>query len=138
VALTISQLAHAGGVGVETVRFYQRKGLLHDPRPASTGGAKGQRHYGEEDVRRLRFVRAAKDAGFILDEIAELLGLDASDDRARARAMAQARIAHLDEEIARLERARDALHKLARECAGSDTGPCPIIAAFEEGECCLI
>ncbi|MFD2136218.1 MerR family DNA-binding protein [Novosphingobium resinovorum] len=84
-------------------------------------------------MRRLRFVRAAKDAGFILDEIAELLGLDASDDRARARAMAQARIAHLDEEIARLERARDALHKLARECAGSDTGPCPIIAAFEEG-----
>lgn len=135
-ALTISQLARAGGVGVETVRFYQRKGLLHDPRPASSGSTKGQRHYGQEDVRRLHFVRAAKDAGFILDEIAELLRLDASDDRLRAREMAEARISHLDEEIARLERARNSLRKLARECAGSAAGPCPIIAAFEDRECC--
>ncbi|PNU06145.1 MerR family transcriptional regulator [Novosphingobium guangzhouense] len=134
--LTISELARAGGVGVETVRFYQRKGLVHDPRPASIGGAKGRRHYGDEDVRRLRFVRAAKDAGFILDEITELLGLDASDDRVRARAMAEARITHLDEEIARLDRARNSLRRLASECAGSDTGPCPIIAAFEDSECC--
>lgn len=133
--LTISELARAGGVGVETVRFYQRKGLLHDPQPAKSGAAKGQRHYGEEDVRRLRFVRAAKDAGFILDEIAELLGLHASDDRVRARAMAEARLAHLDEEIARLDRARVSLRRLARECAGGEAGPCPIIAAFEDGEC---
>lgn len=133
-ALTISELARAGGVGVETVRFYQRRGLLHDPQPSRSGGSRGQRHYGEDDVRRLRFVRAAKDAGFILDEIAELLDLDASEDRARARTMAAARIAHLDAEIARLEQARTSLRRLAKECAGGKTGPCPIIAAFEEGE----
>lgn len=133
-ALTISELARAGGVGVETVRFYQRRGLLHDPQPSRSGGSRGQRHYGEDDVRRLRFVRAAKYAGFILDEIAELLDLDASEDRARARTMAAARIAHLDAEIARLEQARTSLRRLAKECAGGKTGPCPIIAAFEEGE----
>lgn len=133
-ALTISELARAGGVGVETVRFYQRKGLLHDPQPSRSAVSRGQRHYGEDDVRRLRFVRAAKYAGFILDEIAELLDLDASEDRARARTMAAARIAHLDAEIARLEQARTSLRRLAKECAGGKTGPCPIIAAFEEGE----
>jgi len=134
-ALTISELARSGGVGVETVRFYQRKGLLHDPRPGDTGGAKGRRHYGEEDVRRLSFIRSAKAAGFILDEIAELLGLDASDDRPRAREMAEARLAHLDAEIAQLERARRSLRRLAGECAGGGAGPCPIIEAFEEGGC---
>ncbi|AXB76757.1 MerR family transcriptional regulator [Novosphingobium sp. P6W] len=131
-ALTISELARSGGVGVETVRFYQRKGLLRDPRPGGVGGAKGQRHYADEDVRRLGFIRSAKAAGFILDEIAELLGLDASDDRARAREMAEARLAHLDSEIAALERARQSLRRLAGECAGSKAGPCPIIEAFEE------
>lgn len=131
-ALTISELARSGGVGVETVRFYQRKGLLRDPRPGGVGGAEGQRHYSDEDVRRLGFIRSAKTAGFILDEIAELLGLDASDDRARAREMAETRLAHLDSEIAALERARQSLRRLAGECAGSNAGPCPIIEAFEE------
>lgn len=134
-SLTISELARSGGVGVETVRFYQRRGLLHDPRPGA-GAGRGQRHYGQDDVRRLRFIRSAKDAGFILDEIAELLGLDASDDRARARTMAETRLARLDEEIAQLERARASLRRLAHECAGGGAGPCPIIAAFEDGECC--
>lgn len=133
-ALTISELARSGGVGVETVRFYQRKGLLHDPRPGGAGG--GRRHYGEQDIRRLGFIRAAKSAGFILDEIAELLSLDASDDRARARQMAEARLEHLDREIAELERARQALRRLASECAGGRAGPCPIIEAFEEDRTC--
>ena len=135
-ALTISELARSGGVGVETVRFYQRKGLLHDPRPAATGGAKGQRHYGEEDVRRLRFIRSAKAAGFILDEIAELISLDHTGDRPRAREMAQVRLAALDREIAQLETARQSLRRLARECAGSDVGPCPILESFEETGLC--
>ncbi|MPS69215.1 MerR family transcriptional regulator [Novosphingobium aerophilum] len=131
-ALTISELARSSGVGVETVRFYQRKGLLFDPRPAATGGVSGQRHYGEEDVKRLRFIRSAKAAGFILDEIAELISLDHTGDRPRAREMAQARLVHLDQEIAQLEGARQSLRKLARECAGSDIGPCPILEAFED------
>lgn len=129
-ALTISELAKGAGVGVETVRFYQRKGLLDDPRP-SRSGRTGQRHYGADDLRRLRFIRSAQGAGFTLAEIAELLALDASNDRPRARAMAKARLEMLDQEVARLEAARQSLRRLARECAKGDAGPCPIIAAFE-------
>lgn len=126
-ALRISELAKAGGVGVETVRFYQRKGLLAAPEGVATAG----RHYGSDDVRRLRFVRSAQEAGFTLREIGELLDLDRSNDRPRAREMARARIADLDAKIATMSEARDKLTRLARECAGSQTGPCPIIASFE-------
>lgn len=129
-ALTISQLAHSAGVGVETVRYYQRRGLLPDPKPAQFGGAPGRRHYGDEDLRKLRFIRSAQRAGFTLDEIAELMALDRTGDRARAREMAGARIAELDARIAELETARKALSKLAMECAAGGKGPCPIIEAF--------
>ena len=94
--LTISELAGSAGVGVETVRFYQRKGLLFDPRPGTSARRSGQRHYGDEDVSRLRFIRSAQTAGFTLEEIRELLQLDRSEDRARVRAMAKARIAAFD------------------------------------------
>lgn len=130
-AMTISQLARSAGVGVETVRYYQRRGLLPDPRPQKTG-AGGIRHYGPHEGRRLRFIRSAQDAGFTLEEIGELLHLDASDDRPRAREMARARIAALDEQIDRLQQARQSLSKLARECAAGGDGPCPIIASFEQ------
>ena len=129
-AMSISQLAQSAGVGVETVRYYQRRGLLPDPRPQKTG-AGGIRHYGPDEARRLRFIRTAQNAGFTLEEIAELLRLDSSGDRPRAREMARGRIAALDAQIAELERARRSLAKLARECAAGDTGPCPIIASFE-------
>lgn len=131
-ALTISELAREGGVGVETVRYYQRRGLLFDPRPARiAGSARGHRHYGAGEVRRLRFIRAAQDAGFTLEEIAELLQLDATQDRARAREMAAVRIAALDERITRLQQARAALAQLAGACAVGSSGPCPILEAFE-------
>jgi MerR family mercuric resistance operon transcriptional regulator len=130
-ALTISELARSAGVGVETVRFYQRKGLLFDPRPTATRLG-GQRHYGDEDVRRLRFIRSAQGAGFTLDEIKELVALDRSEDRPRAREMAQARIAALDGRIRELLRARRALKVLAQDCASAGAGPCPIIAAFDD------
>lgn len=129
-AMSIAELARGAGVGVETVRYYQRRGLLADPRPQRTG-ATGIRHYGPEDSRRLRFVRTAQNAGFTLEEIAELLRLDASEDRARARAMARSRLAELDARIAELRQARKALARLADECASGDKGPCPIIASFE-------
>lgn len=129
---TIAGLARAGGVGVETVRYYQRRGLLGTPeRSGGSGLGGGVRRYGEADVRRLRFIRSAQAAGFTLDEIAELLALDSSEDRARARAMAQQRIAALDAKIAELEAARAALGKLAHECGAGSRGPCPILAAFE-------
>jgi MerR family mercuric resistance operon transcriptional regulator len=129
---TIAGLAREGEVGVETVRYYQRRGLLETPaRPEGGGSGGGIRRYGEEAVRRLRFIRSAKAAGFTLEEIAELLALDATDDRARARALAAGRIAALDAEIAKMKAARDALTRLTRECGAGSAGPCPILAAFE-------
>ena len=129
-AMSISQLARSAGVGVETVRYYQRRALLPDPRPQKTGTS-GIRHYGPDEARRLRFIRTAQNAGFTLEEIAELLHLDSTGDRPRARELARERIAELDAKIAELERARKSLARLARECASGDAGPCPIIASFE-------
>lgn len=129
--LTIAGLARVGGVGVETVRYYQRRGLLRTPERPGGAGRGGVRRYGEPDVRKLRFIRSAQAAGFTLEQIAELIGLDATDDRARARELAMERIAALDSRIAELKTARDALSRLARECRASSAGPCPIIAAFD-------
>ena len=125
-AMRISDLAQAAGVGVETVRFYQRKGLLAVPR----GDAPAGRHYDEKDLRRLRYVRQAQTAGFTLAEIAELIDLDRTDDRPRAREMARERIAALDAQIASLQAARQSLAKLAQDCAKGGAGPCPILDAF--------
>ena len=124
--MKIGQLAREGGVGVETVRYYQRRGLLDEPLRAG-----GVRRYGSDDVRRLRFIRAAQGAGFKLEEIGELLALDSTEERDRARDLALKRIAKLDAEIARLRAARTALARLATDCGTGVAGPCPIIAAFE-------
>lgn len=124
--LTIGRLAAAADVGVETVRYYQRRGLMIEPPRAGA-----VRRYGSEDVRRLQFVRQAQAAGFTLEEIKELLVLDATNDRPRARTLAKARVQALDDQIAKLKRARDALKRLATECAGGDSGPCPILSAFD-------
>jgi MerR family mercuric resistance operon transcriptional regulator len=82
-------------------------------------------------LRRLKFIRQAQAAGFTLAEISELLELDASGDRARAHELATARVAALDAQIAELRQARDALERLARECADGSPGPCPILTSFE-------
>lgn len=130
--ITIGALAREGGVGVETVRYYQRRGLLPEPaRPTGSGMSGGVRRYGAEAVRRLRFIRSAQAAGFTLEEIGELLALEAADDRARARELAQGRIAVLDAKIAELQNAREALARLARKCGAGPEGPCPILTAFE-------
>jgi len=126
-SLSIGKLASAGGVGVETIRFYQRRGLLETPNRAD-----GIRRYGSDDVRRLRFIKQAQAAGFTLEEIKELLDLDASEDRSRARDLANARVKTLDARIAELQRARDALRRLARDCGSGSAGPCPILTSFEE------
>jgi len=129
---TIAGLAREGGVGVETIRFYQRRGLLPTPdRWSRDGFGGGIRRYGDDDVRRLKFIRSAQTAGFTLDQIKELLSLDAGDDRARARELAATRLAALDRTINGLEQARAGLRRLAGACASTDVGPCPIIAAFQ-------
>ena len=126
-ALTIGGLAVAGGVGVETVRYYQRRGLLETP--TREGGI---RRYGSDHVRRLRFIKQAQAAGFTLEQIKELLDLDASEDRDRARELANARVKALDARIVELQRGRDALRRLARECGSGSAGPCPILTSFED------
>ena len=124
--LTIARLARSAGVGVETVRYYQRRGLLREPPRAGS-----IRRYGAADLRRLLFIRRAQAAGFTLDQIAELLALDSSHDRPRVRALAAERLAALEARIAELEAARSALTRLTRACAAGDEGPCPILEAFE-------
>ena len=126
-SLTIGRLAAAGGVGVETVRFYQRRGLLSTPTRET-----GIRRYDADDLRRLQFIRQAQAAGFTLEEIKELLALDSSRDRSRAHAMALDRIKALDQKLAELQRARDALQRLAKECGSGSEGTCPILSSFED------
>ncbi len=126
-SLTIGKLAAASGVGVETIRYYQRRALLETP-----ARDRNARRYGSNDLKRLHFIRQAQSAGFTLEEIKELLDLDASADRGRARELASARVTALDEKITQLQRARDALKRLARECGNGASGPCPILASFDE------
>ena len=123
---TIGGLAKAAGVGVETVRYYQRRGLL--PEPARPPGE--VRRYGEADVRRLKFIRSAQAAGFTLAEIGELLELDRTNDRARVREIVAERLSALDTRIAELEQARAGLERLRATCAKGSKGPCPIIESF--------
>lgn|SRR5690606_29639852 len=124
--LSIGKFAAAGEVGVETIRFYQRKGLLSTP-----AGGEGIRRYGDMDLRRLRFIRAAKSAGFTLEEIKELIALDASHDHHRARELAMSRIHELETKISELQRAHLALKRLAKQCGEAKSGPCPILESFE-------
>ena len=124
---TIGGLAKAAGVGVETVRYYQRRGLLAEPaRPHGE-----VRRYSQDDVNRLKFIRSAQAAGFTLSEIGELIALDRTNDRARVRELAGERVAALDEKMAELRQAREALARLASACASKRSGPCPILDAFE-------
>lgn len=130
--ITIGKLAQAGGVGVETIRYYQRRGLLDTPaRSGGDGWGGGVRRYDADDLRRLKFIRSAQASGFTLEEISELLALEESDDRARVRTLARQRIDALDEKITQMTQTRAALARLAEQCAASEKGPCPILAAFE-------
>ena len=124
---TIGGLAKAAGVGVETVRYYQRRGLLAEPaRPPGE-----IRRYGDDDLKRLRFIRRAQAAGFTLEQIGELLALDRTDDRARVRELATGRLAALGARISELEQSRAALERLRGACASGRKGPCPILDAFD-------
>ena len=122
--LTISQLARAADVGVETVRYYQRRGLLSTP-AAPPGGI---RRYDGDALSRLRFVRRAQGLGFSLDEVAELLELDEHQDRDMARRIASEKLARIEAQIAQLAAMKTALADLVSCCAhGSPAQPCPIL-----------
>jgi MerR family mercuric resistance operon transcriptional regulator len=125
--MTIAKLARAAEVGVETIRYYQRRGLMPVPRAA---GKSAFRHYEPSHLQTLRFIRRAQSAGFTLEEIKELLSLDRTRDRARIRVLAGARLEALARQAKELEEARQALQRLLGACQGSNRGPCPIIEAF--------
>ncbi len=128
--LTIGAFARAAGVNVETIRFYQRKGLL--PEPDKPPG--GIRRYGEADVTRVRFVKSAQRLGFSLHEIAELLRLEDGADCAQARELAQHKLEDVREKLAHLARIERVLSELITRCDAVD-GPvrCPLIAALQQG-----
>lgn len=124
--MTIGTLARRGGVGVETVRYYQRRGLMQTP-----GRDGAVRRYDGDDLKRLRFIRAAQSAGFTLHQIEELTGLNAEADRDRVLALTRERLSELDARIAELRAVRRALSALADECGAGGAGPCPIVSRFE-------
>ena len=128
--LTIGDVARRAGVGVETVRFYERQGLLAEPQRRTSG----YRQYDEEAVAVLRFIRRAKELGFTLKEIKGLLELrlDATASRAEVRRQARAKVADIEAKIADLQRMRDVLQSLIRKCHGDGTTTgCPILGALE-------
>jgi MerR family mercuric resistance operon transcriptional regulator len=128
--LTIGKVARGAGLAIDTVRYYEREGLLEEP--ART--ASGYRHYRPDAVARLRFIRQAKDLGFTLSEIRELLTLKVAPGKSCAdvRARAQGKIADVEQRIAQLDRMKRALVKLAAACSGrGPTSECPILDALE-------
>lgn len=131
--LTIGQLASAAKVGVETIRFYERKGLIAEPPRRHSG----HRQYPLEAVRRVQFIHRAKSLGFTLKEVAELLALrvGAGATCADVRQVAGLKIADINRRIADLTRMKAALEHLARSCPGR--GPvteCPILDALDAEE----
>ena len=129
-SLTIGQLAKRAEVGVETVRFYERKGLLEEP----DRRASGYRQYDEGVVQRLQFIRRAKELGFTLNEIKDLLSLrlDPSTSCADVKQRAENKITDIEQKIRTLQRMKRALVKVTKSCSGSGpTTECPILEAIE-------
>ena len=129
--MKIGELARAAGVPIDTVRYYERQGLL--PLPART--ASGYRQYGHDDAARLRFVRRAKALGFTLEEIRELLGLSArrEADIAGMKAAAMQKLADIDDKLAELQRMRAGLDSLIASCPGHGAlEHCPILDALAD------
>lgn len=125
--LTIGELASFAGVGVETIRFYQRRGLAPEP-PRRAGAI---RRYGPTDVERLRFVKSAQSLGFSLDEVAELLRLEDGAHCKEASALAEAKLADIRRKLVELSRMEAALSGLVKACHVSrGKVSCPLIAAF--------
>ncbi len=130
-ALGIGQLAQRGGVGIDTVRYYERHGLL-TPRSRL---ASGYRRYGDIELARLRFIRRAQGLGFTLKEIKKLLALSAQRDVGRVKRSAQAKFLDVQARIAALERVRDGLATLIAACPGHGrAADCPILRALTESE----
>lgn len=129
--LTISRLARLGGVNLETVRYYEREGLI--PKPPRTRA--GYRVFPKDAARRLRFIKRAQELGFSLTEIRELLSLRPSTGRPKAHARAQAKIVDIDQKIATLQAMKKVLGSLLDRCEHcGPTGTCPILESLDREE----
>lgn len=127
--MTIGGLAAAAGVNAETVRYYQRRGLLAEPHKPQGG----VRRYGEVDVARVGFVKAAQRLGFSLDEIATLLRLDDGTHCREARELGQHKLHEVRQKLADLRQIESVLASLVRDCGGRrSTVSCPLIAALQQ------
>ena len=127
---TIGQVARQAGIGVETVRFYEREGLLEEPERK----ASGYRQFDESAISRLRFIKQAQRLGFTLREIKELLALKLAPGttRAQIRAQAVAKVEDIENRIQELKRMKKALAPLIAACDGQGKlEGCPILAALE-------
>ena len=123
----IGRLARFAGVPIDTVRHYERIGLLKP----SARLASGYRRYGEAEVKRLRFIRRAKALGFTLEEIQSLLALSTGNDVEKIKRAAAARLADIERRIEELSRVRESLHKLVKACPGHGRAEaCPILNAL--------
>jgi MerR family transcriptional regulator, copper efflux regulator len=131
--MKIGQLAERSGVNLQTVRYYEREGLL----PVAPRLASGYRTFSEETLRRLRFIKRAQELGFTLAEIRELLSLrvDPKRDRSEVRAIAKAKIADIDAKMKALAGMKQALESITMQCGGHGrASECPILESIEASE----
>ena len=125
--LRIGKLAAGAGVSIETIRYYQRRGLLQEP-PKPLGG---HRRYPFDTVKRVHFIKRAQGLGFTLSEIGALLRLDETSACSEARALAARKLLLIDHKMADLDAMRRVLARLVGQCDSSDGGAaCPIIDAL--------
>ena len=130
--LTRGEVAERTGVNIETVRYYEQRGLI----PAPSRSPAGYRKYTDDYIERIRFIKRAQELGFTLKEIVELLSLrvDPDSDRADVKQRAEAKTADIEEKILDLQRMRNALIGLVATCDGcGPASDCPILDAMEEG-----
>ena len=130
-SLTIGAVAKRAGVAIDTIRYYEREGLLPEP----LRRASGYRSYNESIISRLRFIRRAKDLGFTLEEIRDLLALSADQHRGvkEVKQRAEQRLASIDARIAELMRVRKGLEQLIEACPGhGNPEQCPILRALSD------
>jgi MerR family mercuric resistance operon transcriptional regulator len=122
--MTIGRAAKAASVNIDTIRYYQRRGLVDEPQLPQGG----QRKYDDRVVRRVKFIKRAQTLGFTLEETRSLLSFEQAHSCSDTKELAMHKIHEIDQRIADLKRMRKTLSELAAHCEnGSDPGPCPII-----------
>ncbi len=129
--MNIGEFARQAGVAIDTVRYYERQGLLPEP----VRSPSGYRRYGPDDLVRLQFIRRAKVLGFTLEEIADLMALSSArdGDMSLMKAAAQEKLEIVESRLAEMTRMRDALRTLVDACPGHGAlSECPILAALAE------